>query len=42
MWTYAQGMVDLIAEAAKPLLDSWESMVEGEVGSREIVIDEYL
>lgn len=42
MWTYAQGMVDLIVEAAKPWLDSWESMLEGEVGSREIVVDEYL
>nr|CAD1817447.1 unnamed protein product [Ananas comosus var. bracteatus] len=37
-----KGMVDLIVEAAKPLLDSWESMLEGEVGSREIVVDEYL
>ncbi|XP_038980821.1 cytochrome P450 714C2-like [Phoenix dactylifera] len=35
-------MVDLIVEATIPFLESWESLLESEGGTREIVVDEDL
>ncbi|RWW34185.1 hypothetical protein GW17_00001080 [Ensete ventricosum] len=42
IWTYLQGMVDLIVEAAIPLLKSWESAVDNGGGISDIVVDEDL
>ncbi|XP_072998294.1 cytochrome P450 714C2-like isoform X2 [Typha latifolia] len=37
-----KGMVKLIVEAAVPLLNLWDDIVESAGGSREIVVDDYL
>ncbi|KAL6597391.1 hypothetical protein ACP70R_046831 [Stipagrostis hirtigluma subsp. patula] len=37
-----KGMVNLMIEAAMPMLNSWENKIEKEGGSAEIVVDEFL
>jgi cytochrome P450 len=37
-----QGMIQLIEDATVPVLEAWDSMLNNAVGSREIVVDDYL